>query len=209
MIKTTIPYAETGYFSALICDYLQRKETLEAFYHRYPSLENASEQFKEKTKKYSSTTREQLVASLQKQYVGLPTSEATKKNISALAESNTFTVTTGHQLNLFTGPLYFLYKIFSAINLAESLRQKYPEYAFVPVYWMATEDHDFDEINHFRLHGKNFAWNKAGVEDNDKGAVGHFDTEGLQAVYEQFCSELGSGILRSDPGVMIDSRGTT
>ncbi len=187
MTKTTIPYAKTGCFSALMCDYLQRKESLKAFYHRYPSLENASEQCKEKGQKFASTTREQLVASLEKQYVGVPTSEATAKNISALAQPTTFTVTTGHQLNLFTGPLYFLYKIFSAINLAESLQEKYPEYEFVPVYWMATEDHDFEEINYFNTHGKKIQWNR-----NATGPVGRLSTEGLEEVAVLFQKEIGS-----------------
>ena len=68
-----------------------------------------------------------------------------------LANKNTFTVTTGHQLNLFTGPLYFLYKIVSAINLAARLKKEFPKDNFVPVYWMATEDHDFEEIQYFNV----------------------------------------------------------
>ncbi|TDA74551.1 bacillithiol biosynthesis BshC, partial [Halomonas marinisediminis] len=74
-------------------------------------------------------------------------SELTQKNIQLLKEENTFTVTTGHQLNLFTGPLYFLYKIVSTINLCEQLKTEFPKQNFVPIYWMATEDHDFEEIN--------------------------------------------------------------
>jgi uncharacterized protein YllA (UPF0747 family) len=58
-------------------------------------------------------------------------------------------------LNLFTGPLYFLYKIISTINLTKELKAKYPAYNFVPIYWMATEDHDFEEINYFNFKGKN------------------------------------------------------
>ena len=78
-------------------------------------------------------------------------SESTLQNIQLLKLSNTYTITTGHQLNLFTGPLYFLYKIASTINLCKELRQKYPTQNFVPIYWMATEDHDFDEINYFNF----------------------------------------------------------
>lgn len=185
-----IPYRETGYFSQLICDYLDENEQVKPFYHRFQKIEDFKAQIEEKSN-FPQENREVLVSVLQKQYKDLEAAETLAK-VELLANSNTFTVTTGHQLNLFTGPLYFLYKIIDTITLSRKLKTQYPECDFVPVYWMATEDHDFDEINHFRLHGKNFAWNKAGVEDNDKGAVGHFDTEGLQAVYEQFCAELGS-----------------
>lgn len=64
-----------------------------------------------------------------------------------LSFQNTFTITTGHQLNLFTYPLYFIYKIISTINTCIELKESYPDFNFVPIYWMATEDHDFEEIN--------------------------------------------------------------
>lgn len=103
--------------------------------------------------------RKTLVSVLQKQYSNVETSVLTKQNIDDLALNNTFTVTTGHQLNLFSGPLYFLYKIISTINLTTELKAKYPKNNFVPIYWMATEDHDFEEINYFNFKGKKFRWN--------------------------------------------------
>ncbi|MEM7185166.1 MAG: bacillithiol biosynthesis cysteine-adding enzyme BshC, partial [Bacteroidota bacterium] len=105
-----------------------------------------------------------------------------------LAQPNTFTVTTGHQLNLFTGPLYFLYKIFSVINLAEQLQKRYPKAQFVPVYWMATEDHDFDEINYFNFQGRKFGWDRS-----SGGAVGELTTEGLEDVLQVFTKAMGPG----------------
>lgn len=111
----------------------------------------------------------------------------TESHLKKLKEPITFTVTTGHQLNLFTGPLYFLYKIISTINLTKDLKKAYPKYNFVPIYWMATEDHDFEEINHFNFRGKKLQWNK-----DASGAVGPFDTEGLEEVHEAFANALGS-----------------
>ncbi|NNK87340.1 MAG: bacillithiol biosynthesis cysteine-adding enzyme BshC, partial [Flavobacteriaceae bacterium] len=99
-----------------------------------------------------------------------------------------FTITTGHQLNLFTGPLYFLYKIISTINLTRLLNKAYPEYNFVPVYWMATEDHDFDEINYFNFKGRKVQWNR-----DASGAVGRMDTKGLEEVSRAFASHLPKG----------------
>ncbi|MBZ0326032.1 MAG: bacillithiol biosynthesis cysteine-adding enzyme BshC [Altibacter sp.] len=186
MPKKTIPYSKTGYFSKLICDYLAEKEALRSFYHRFPKLEHFEAQFQEKKRSVRAQTRTILKESLQKQYKGIALSEATRANIESLSEANTFTITTGHQLNLFTGPLYFLYKIFSVINLSEKLNEKYPNNHFVPVYWMATEDHDFEEINYFNCFGKKMAWNRTAG-----GAVGELSTEGLDEVLKVLKNELG------------------
>ncbi len=80
------------------------------------------------------------------------------QNIESLRSENTFTVTTGHQLCLFTGPLYFIYKILHAIKSADELKKKYPDKNFVPVYWMASEDHDFEEISEANIFGKKLKW---------------------------------------------------
>ena len=91
---------------------------------------------------------------LSKQNQGINLSKLSNQNILSIKDENTFTVTTGHQLCLITGPLYFFYKIISTINLCEELKNKYPKYKFVPIFWMATEDHDFEEINHINIFKK-------------------------------------------------------
>ena len=188
MPKDCISFKDTGYFSELINDYLSEKETLKPFYNRFPHIENFESQIQEKQKSFKIETRTILSTVLEDQYENLKISKQTEHNIEALNQVTTFTVTTGHQLNLFTGPLYFLYKIISAINLAKELKIKYPKYNFVPVYWMATEDHDFEEINYFNFKGKKIRWNR-----NASGAVGELDTEGLEAVFDLFTKELGIG----------------
>ncbi len=182
-----LPFKKTGYFSELICDYLDEKEGLKPFYNRFPNLKNFQGQIEEKAKQLPEANREILYQSLIQQYKGFTTSKKTQDHIKQLKEPITFTVTTGHQLNLFTGPLYFLYKIISTINLAKLLKKEYPKYNFVPIYWMATEDHDFDEINFFNFKGKKIQWNK-----DASGAVGSFDTEGLNEVYNIFEQQLGN-----------------
>ena len=186
MKVTQIPFQKTGFFSKTMIDYLEQKESIQPFYNNYPDINGFNQQIKEKEESFSKEHRKVLVAALNNQYSKIETSEETKANIKSLIHSNTFTVTTGHQLNLFTGPLYFLYKIISAINLAEQLSEEFPTSNFVPVYWMATEDHDFDEINYFNFKNQKVKWNR-----EDGGAVGHFDTEGLQDVFEQFSKQLG------------------
>ena len=185
-----ISYQKSGYFSKLIIDYLGEKPELEKLYNRFPTIENFNKQIEEKEKNFNGNDnikRQILVSELQKQYPNFEISELTKQNISLLKESKTFTITTGHQLNLFTGPLYFLYKIVSTINSCKELKSHYPEYNFVPIYWMATEDHDFEEINHFNFKDKKFRWNK-----ESKGPVGRLLTEDLTAFFDVFKTELGS-----------------
>ena len=181
-----IPFKQTGYFSKIIIDYLDEKDELKPFYNRFPVLENFEYQLEEKQKNFSQSTRDILSSALRQQYENIAISKKTAENISALKDENTFTIVTGHQLNLFTGPLYFLYKIISTINLTKTLKKKYPSYNFVPVYWMATEDHDFEEINYFNLNGKKIQWNKEA-----SGGVGRLDTIGLEAVSETLAAELG------------------
>ncbi|RZJ71236.1 bacillithiol biosynthesis cysteine-adding enzyme BshC [Flavobacterium sp.] len=186
MPSDCISYQDSGYFSSLIVDYLNQKFELKNWYNRFPALGNFEDQIAEKARNFPAGNRQILVDSLTNQYKDFDVSDATKANIESLAKNTTFTVTTGHQLNLFTGPLYFLYKIISAVNLSKTLREKHPENDFVPVYWMATEDHDFEEISYFNFHGKKFRWNR-----ESSGAVGRLSTEGLESVLKLFQMELG------------------
>ena len=191
MPSDCISYQKTGYFTKLTNDYLDKKPNLQALYNRFPKLENFSEQIEEKKNNFNSndnSKRQILVKALEKQYANFETSETTLNNIKLLNEENTYTITTGHQLNLFTGPLYFLYKIISTVNLCQQLKTAYPNQNFVPIYWMATEDHDFEEINHFWFKGEKITWQK-----DSFGPVGRLSTEGLKEVFEHFSSELGLG----------------
>ena len=187
MKATQIPFQKTGFFSKTMQDYLEQKETITPFYNNFSDVNGFKNQLEEKRNSFSLETRKVLVAALQNQYKNVVISEESQQNIDALLQANTFTVTTGHQLNLFTGPLYFLYKIISAINLAEELATQFPADNFVPIYWMATEDHDFDEINFFNFKNQKVQWKR-----NDGGAVGQFSTEGLKDVFEDFSNQLGT-----------------
>ncbi|MFI0430704.1 bacillithiol biosynthesis cysteine-adding enzyme BshC [Mariniflexile sp. HMF6888] len=182
-----ISFKRTGYFSSLICDYLDEKPELQPFYNRFPKLENFKAQIEEKQTYFDKDWRVRLVSAIGHQYRKIDTSSLVLQNINYLISEKTFTITTGHQLNLFTGPLYFLYKIVSAINLSKELKNTYPEYNFVPIYWMATEDHDFEEINYFNFKGKKVHWNKEAG-----GAVGELSTDGLETVLNLFSLELGT-----------------
>jgi bacillithiol biosynthesis cysteine-adding enzyme BshC len=185
----SIPFQNTGYFSKLISDYLDKNVELSEFYGNYPNLNGFENQLKlrQNSNFDSDSSRSILVKALKNQYVNFPVSIKTESNINALNQQNTYTITTGHQLNIFTGPLYFFYKIVSTINLTKQLKEKFPTYNFVPVYWMATEDHDFDEINYFNFKGKKVVWNR-----ESSGAVGRLKTDGFDEVFNEFSKHLGT-----------------
>jgi bacillithiol synthase len=167
MKKHCVDLNKTGQFSRFFLDYIEGKEALRPFYTHLPKIESFTAALE--AKDFPSEKREVLHRVLQNQYSELEITEAVSSSIASIIQGNAFTVTTGHQLNLFTGPLYFIYKIVSTINLAKQLKAAYPEFHFVPVYWMATEDHDFDEINYFKFDGKKYQW----ISDQ-QGAVGEF-----------------------------------
>ena len=183
---THIPFHKTGFFSKIMTDYLDQKKPIKQFYNNFPDIKGFASQINEKKKSFDLATREKLVTVLKDQYRNVSATEATIENINSLENKETFTITTGHQLNLFTGPLYFLYKIISTINLTESLAEQFPDQRFVPVYWMATEDHDFEEINYFKFKGEKVTWDR-----QDGGAVGRFSLEGIQEVFTSFSKKLG------------------
>lgn len=178
-----ISYQETGSFSKLVLDYINNEEALNAFYSYRPDMEGLSEAIKSRN---FLGDRNILVDVLKSQYEHLKTNKSVAKNIELLADAKTFTVTTGHQLNLFTGPLYFIYKIVTAINLAIELKIAHPDKNFVPVYWMATEDHDFEEINHVSVDEKNISWIQ-----KTNGATGRLSTKTVAAAVTAYKGYLG------------------
>lgn len=174
-----IALGETGQFSPIFLDYLSKKESLKDFYTHYPAIENFEQQIAAK-RSFPKASRIVLAEVLNQQYGALDMSPALRENIHGVVDEKTFTVTTGHQLNIFTGPLYFIYKIVTVINACKSLKARYPGYRFVPVYWMASEDHDFEEISYFYLYGKKHTW-----QTEQKGAVGRFMPQSLNVVLSE------------------------
>lgn len=172
-----ITFPETNSFSSFFLDYIGKNDQLKEFYNRFPNISNVNKQLTEKAASFPDHNRQVLVETLQSQYKDLVLHESVTGNIASLGNAKTFTITTGHQLNIFTGPLYVIYKIVTVINACKQLKSAYPEYNFVPVYWMASEDHDFDEIKSVKVNGKKYTWNSA-----QTGAVGRFNPQELKSV---------------------------
>jgi bacillithiol biosynthesis cysteine-adding enzyme BshC len=184
MKNQVISFQETHQFSSLVSDYLLGDSKLKPFYNLPPEIASFDKMFDQR--KQFECNRQVLVKALHNQYKNLLSSNTdagkiTSSAIDSLSSENTFTVTTGHQLNIFTGPLYSLYKILTTIKLADSLNEKYEDNKVIPVFWMASEDHDFEEINHLHVFGKKYEWDYPA-----KGAAGRLSTTGI----EQVASEL-------------------
>ena len=185
MATPYIPYKTTQTLPKLLHEVMGENPALDVFYTAAATLENFEHQIKAKANTFSNEKRHILVEAVQKQYKYINPDLSISAQIESLKNNNTFTVTTGHQLNLMGGPLYFLYKIISVVNLAKTLKEKYSKYNFVPVFWMASEDHDFDEINHFYFGKDRLQWTQ-----EVKGAVGRLSTEGLASIYKEFRHKL-------------------
>jgi len=188
MEASCINYKDTGFFSSTLVNYLENAPDLHSFYNQRPDLEGFAQLFNHKN---VTTNRALLAEVLTSQYqsvfeVDPQYAKLVNKNISLLKKENTFTITTGHQLNIFAGPLYFIYKIVTAIKLSRQLKDAFPDKNFVPVYWMATEDHDFAEINHTNIGGKKVAW-----QLDAKGATGRLDTKTIRQALNQYKGVLG------------------
>ena len=117
--------------------------------------------------------------------------KSTETRIDDLLLDNTFTVTTGHQLNLFTGPLYYIIKILSAIKLTQQLKEKHPDFQFVPLFISGGEDHDFEEINHVNLHRNKLTW-----DTQQKGPVGRFSTSDMESFLEEVKKTISSDLAK-------------
>jgi bacillithiol biosynthesis cysteine-adding enzyme BshC len=156
-------------------DYLAQKPPLRPFYSQYPAIKNFEKQISQR--EFSQSKREVLHQVLSEQYKHI--SPFPENTLRLLLDEKTFTVTTGHQLNIFGGPLYLIYKLITTVNLAKALKKQYAAYNFVPVYWMATEDHDFEEISYFYLFGKKYTW-----ETEQTGAVGRMNPQEIKSILE-------------------------
>lgn len=165
-----LPYESTGYFTKIVADYLSQLPLLQPYYLHTPDLDGIKQSIN--ARKAFPTNRSLLVDVLLQQYHNLPVSGKLKQNIQLLADVNTFTITTAHQPNIFTGPLYFIYKILHAVKLADELTAQLPGFHFVPVYYMGSEDADLDELGFVNVGGQKLVW-----KTKQTGAVGRMKVD--------------------------------
>lgn len=128
----------------------------------------------QKLESFSVENRAKLCAVIENQSSSY-LSEIQLNALQDLKSLDTFTVVTGQQIHIGLGPLYVIFKIATAIQLAKHLSAHFPNNKFVPVFWMATEDHDFQEISKIQMFGKTWNWNSP----DSPVPVGNLDCEGV------------------------------
>jgi len=145
MTATCIPYTQVPHSSALLTDYLYHYDRVSQFYSGSPYDSRSYQAVAAQIRK-SEPARGELTEILARQNQAFGCSEPTMGNIQRLSEPETFAIVTGQQVGLFSGPAFTLYKALSTVRLAQSLTgQGLP---CVPVFWLATEDHDLEEVSH-------------------------------------------------------------
>ncbi|MDR6338413.1 bacillithiol biosynthesis cysteine-adding enzyme BshC [Filimonas zeae] len=167
---TYVTYDETGYFSKIVSDYLSGNNNMKPFYEHEVSVAGVRAAIQ--NRRLFNTNRKLLVQVLQAQYAGLEMAPLLQQHIQQLGEDNTFTITTAHQPNIFTGPFYFAYKILHTVKLAATLAKELPDCNFVPVYYMGSEDADLDEVGTATIQGKKYQW-----KTSQTGAVGRMKVD--------------------------------
>lgn len=179
------PFTDINYLSKRDIKFQTEPELFQEFLNFPFTLEGFKDKIEDR-KNYP-VNRQVLVDVLHKQYSHANITDAPVSQIDKLIKENVFTVVTAHQPSLLTGPLYFIYKIISVINLAEKLSLDNPGTEVLPVFIVGSEDHDFEEINHLNLFNKKIEW-----LNDENGAVGRMSTSTIYPVLEEIYQILGS-----------------
>ena len=136
---------------------------------------------------FSPEKRNILANILLRQYNGIELTSQQVNNIEALKQSNSFTVVTGQQIHPIMGPFFVWNKIISTIQTANQLGKEYTDKKFIPVFWMASEDHDFEEISGIPFMGKNYEW----MEENG-GPVGKLPTKNILTLLDNIQQDFAT-----------------
>lgn len=182
-MSVSCEYIERVGGTKLIKDYLSGASDLKEFIVDFPSVDSILDVSRNHS--FPESHRQLLFEVINKQYetVGIEVPEFW----SEITSNNTFTITTGHQLNLFGGPKYFIYKIISVLKLTEKLNQAQSNLTFLPVFWMATEDHDFEEINKVKFLGDIIS-----SKEERTGPVGRVESDHFLEAFEELKKVLGT-----------------
>ena len=185
-----IPFHQIPHTTRLFLDYLSCSPSVEQFYPRSPMF---SDWVRDEARRvqYNERRREKVSGILERQNRAWEASVKTLANVDRLRRGALTTVT-GQQVGLFGGPLFSIFKALTAVKLAEEATAAGVD--CVPIFWLATEDHDLAEINHVSLLAtqglpEQVAVESHGVTDAPVGTI-KFGPE-IEAVVEHAAALLG------------------
>jgi len=184
---------------------MNNNKKIKSFISDFPSLDNIISHSEKKKKEFSKEKRKRLVNEIKEQYKGVKISKKLNDNINLLLDEKTFSVTSGHQLSLFTGPIYFIYKIISTIKIVSELNKRSKKQKFVPVFWLASEDHDFDEIAQVNISGKSLKWQNETLNQ----PLGKISSNNIEEVIKEYKDEIIESKYSSKLIKLIDDNYTS
>ena len=194
MKSECLPFSQIPHTTRLFADFLSDFSKVNQF---YPRSVHFNQWFKDEGSNlaYASERRQRVSSVLERQNQLLGASERALENIARL-RAGALAVVTGQQVGLFGGPLFAIFKAFTAVNLADQAKRSGVD--CVPVFWLATEDHDLAEVNQLSIPGSDGALQKLsgptqGVADAPVGTI-HFGPE-IQAVVEVATGLLGPSAI--------------
>ncbi len=167
----------TGFTNSIIVDYLNQSEKLNKFFAYQPNLDGLKRAAKERNNK--KIDRPGLVKELIRQLkcVNISDTDLSQSisNINSLLDEQTFTITTGQQLHIYLGPAYFGNKIYELLRCCNNYNELVNGNKVVPVFWLASEDHDIEEIKTLELFGKSME-----CDIENKIAAGYINTKNIK-----------------------------
>jgi len=170
-----IPLFNSFYKNPILMDLFKKDSNLSSF-HNGTDLSHIDRDFFEK-RDLNIENREVLYQVISSQYS--KTGLIIPENLKDIKNKGVFTITTGHQLCVFGGPQYFIHKIISVLKIVENLKLKFKDFDFIPLFWMASEDHDFQEISSINIFNKNLS-----VSKEDGMGVGKLNPEIFTPILE-------------------------
>lgn len=172
------PLHTSGLVNNLVRDYLSADDFLKGLFIHKPH-ESSVLDWIDARKNFSQEKRLLLKNTLASQYTNCGLySDVIERRIALLEQPNTYTVCTGQQVGILLGPLYTTLKILSVISLCDELKKRHPDNNFIPIFWMATEDHDLLEIQSVYVGDKSYSW-----ETNQTGPCGRMKTAGIEELF--------------------------